>query len=216
MFQTARGQADSFRAAASRGTARGLCWCSDEPKIFLWRAFAQRNRQYQVRFINLGFPLSRIFDADPKGRAAGFTGYLHYGYDQANPRDARRFAGGAVRGKSDMFAGNLQYKLNTAITARVRGIAVSRARRQQRGAVAAVSRYSVTRNRTMSVASLRPSLLSEVPKRVNTTHANGAEDSRIALIRSIRRFIIKRTNSPKSAWRPQHHGDTRRTRTYSR
>jgi len=76
----------------------------------------ERSVRSQGGFLNLGFPLSRIFDADPKGRAAGFTGYLHYGYDQANPRDARRFAGGAVRGKSDLFAGNLQYKLNTFVT----------------------------------------------------------------------------------------------------
>lgn len=76
----------------------------------------ERSVRSQGGFINLGFPLSRIFDADPKGRAAGFTGYLHYGYDQANPRDARRFAGGAIRGKSDLFAGNLQYKLNTFVT----------------------------------------------------------------------------------------------------
>jgi hypothetical protein len=67
----------------------------------------------QGGFLNLGFPLSRIFDADPKGRNAGWTGYLHYGYDQATARDARRFGG---RGRSDVFMGSLFYKLNNYVT----------------------------------------------------------------------------------------------------
>jgi hypothetical protein len=73
----------------------------------------QRPVRGQGGFINFGFPLSRIFDADPKGRNAGWTGYLHYGYDQSMARDARRFGG---RGKSDVFMGSLQYKLNSFVT----------------------------------------------------------------------------------------------------
>lgn len=73
----------------------------------------QRPVRGQGGFINFGFPLSRIFNADPKGRASGFSGYLHYGYDQATARDARRFGG---RGKSDVFMGSLFYKLNTFVT----------------------------------------------------------------------------------------------------
>ncbi|MDT5295186.1 MAG: DcaP outer membrane protein [Acidobacteriota bacterium] len=73
----------------------------------------QRPVRGQGGFINLGFPLSRIFDADPKGRNAGWTGYLHYGYDQATARDARRFGG---RAKSDVFMSSLQYKLNAFVT----------------------------------------------------------------------------------------------------
>lgn len=68
----------------------------------------------QGGFINLGIPLSRIFDADPKGRNAGWTAYLHYGYDEAYARDARRL--GAGRGKSDIFMTSLQYKLNSFVT----------------------------------------------------------------------------------------------------
>lgn len=65
-------------------------------------------------FINLGIPLSRIFDADPKGRMAGWTAYLHYGLDGAFARDARRL--GAVRGRSDVVFGSLQYRFNSFVT----------------------------------------------------------------------------------------------------
>ena len=83
----------------------------------------------QGGFINLGIPLSRLFDADPKGRMAGFTAYLHYGYDEATARDVRQILGatlnpvgapanqfGANRGKSDVAYTSLQYKLNSFVT----------------------------------------------------------------------------------------------------
>ncbi|MDX6402957.1 MAG: hypothetical protein QOH70_412 [Blastocatellia bacterium] len=65
-------------------------------------------------FMQLGFPLSRLAHADPKGRNAGWSAYLYYGLDEALPQDARRFT--PVRGKSDLFSGNLQYKLNSWVT----------------------------------------------------------------------------------------------------
>lgn len=74
----------------------------------------QRPVRAQGGFLQLGFPLSRIFDADPKGRSAGWTAYIYYGYDQAAARDARRF--GARGARSDLFSGNVQYKLNTFVT----------------------------------------------------------------------------------------------------
>jgi hypothetical protein len=74
----------------------------------------QRPVRAQGGFIQLGFPLSRIFDADPKGRNAGWTAYLYYGGDQATARDARRF--GARGGRSDLFSGNIQYKWNQWVT----------------------------------------------------------------------------------------------------
>jgi hypothetical protein len=74
----------------------------------------QRPVRAQGGFIQAGFPLSRIFDADPQGRNAGWTAYLYYGFDQATSRDARRFS--PVRGRSDLLSGNVQYKLNTFVT----------------------------------------------------------------------------------------------------
>ena len=76
----------------------------------------QRPVRAQGGFMQLGFPLSRIFDADAGGRNAGWTAYVYYGYDQALARDARRFAGGARGSRSDLFLGSLQYKLNTFVT----------------------------------------------------------------------------------------------------
>lgn len=83
----------------------------------------------QGGFVEVGIPLSRIFNADPKGRAAGFTMNLHYGYDEANPNDVRRLLGstlnpagqpanlsGANRGKSDAAFYNFQYKYNSFVT----------------------------------------------------------------------------------------------------
>jgi len=74
----------------------------------------ERPVRAQGGFVQIGFPLSRIFDADPKGRNAGWTAYLYYGGDEANARDARRF--GARGGRSDLFSGNLQYKWNQWVT----------------------------------------------------------------------------------------------------
>lgn len=83
----------------------------------------------QGGFINIGFPLSRLFGVDPKSRMAGFTAYLHYGYDQATASDVRRILGatlnpvgapvnqlGANRGKSDAAFASVQYKLNSIVT----------------------------------------------------------------------------------------------------
>lgn len=74
----------------------------------------QRPVRAQGGFIQFGIPLSRVFDADPKGHNAGWTAYLYYGYDQAMARDARRF--GARGARSDLFSGNVQYKLNSFTT----------------------------------------------------------------------------------------------------
>ena len=74
----------------------------------------QRPVRARGGFVQLGFPLSRIFDANPKGRNAGWTAYLYYGSDEALARDARRFGGRGAR--SDLFSGNIQYKWNQWVT----------------------------------------------------------------------------------------------------
>jgi len=74
----------------------------------------QRPVRGQGGFVQIGFPLSRWFDAEPGGRNAGWTTYLYYGYDQATARDARR--SGARGSRSDLFSGNVQYKLNSFVT----------------------------------------------------------------------------------------------------
>ena len=74
----------------------------------------QRPVRAQGGFVQVGFPLSRIFNADPKGRHAGWTAFLYYGDDQVTARDARRFGARGVR--SDLFSGNIQYKWNQWMT----------------------------------------------------------------------------------------------------
>jgi hypothetical protein len=74
----------------------------------------QRPVRARGGFVQLGFPLSRIFDANPKGRNAGWAAYLYYGGDEALARDARRFGGRG--GRSDLFSGNVQYKWNQWVT----------------------------------------------------------------------------------------------------
>ena len=71
-------------------------------------------------FLNLGLPISRWINADPKGRNAGWQVYLHIGKDQVVHRDLTNpnFASDAntlsplplLMGK--MFAATLYYKLN--------------------------------------------------------------------------------------------------------
>ena len=59
----------------------------------------------------------RCFHADPTGRNNGWQLYLHYSTDYAKARDVRQIsvaAGNRVR--SDIYAGNIQYKLNALIT----------------------------------------------------------------------------------------------------
>jgi hypothetical protein len=75
----------------------------------------QRPLRGQGGFVNIAFPLSRIFNADPAGRNAGWVFSAHYGFDEALARDVRRL-NAANRQKSDMGAGTLQYKLNNFVT----------------------------------------------------------------------------------------------------
>jgi len=82
----------------------------------------QRGVRAQGGFVNLGFPLGRIFHADPAGRNAGWQFYLHYAYDEANASDARRTAAtaitpiGNVRNKNDLGVATLMWKVSPYIT----------------------------------------------------------------------------------------------------
>jgi hypothetical protein len=65
-------------------------------------------------FLNLGFPLGRIFGADPARRNAGWQLYLHYAFDQTKTKDALRF--GNIRSKNDLAAATLSWKVNKLVT----------------------------------------------------------------------------------------------------
>jgi hypothetical protein len=74
----------------------------------------QRPVRAQGGFVNLGFPLGRIFHAEPAGRNAGWVLYLHYAYDEAFAQDVRHL--GNTRQKNDLAAGTLNYKLNNLVS----------------------------------------------------------------------------------------------------
>ena len=74
----------------------------------------QRPVRTQGYMTDIGLPLSRWFGVSPSSRAAGWSANLHYSIDMVPARDARRMPG--VRGKSDMAAFTLNYKLNPLTT----------------------------------------------------------------------------------------------------
>ena len=79
----------------------------------------QRPVRSQGGFVSLGLPLSRIFNANPSGRNAGWSVYFTYGEDFAKARDVRRTLAAGARGtrdKSAMYVGTLNYKLNNWVT----------------------------------------------------------------------------------------------------
>jgi hypothetical protein len=74
----------------------------------------QRSVRSQGGFLNLGFPLSRIFNADAGGRNSGWVLYFHYALDVANADDVRRL--GNQRQKNDLAAGTLNWRFNNWVT----------------------------------------------------------------------------------------------------
>ena len=72
-------------------------------------------------FINVAFPLGRIFNADPAGRNAGWQLHLHYGFDQAKTRDVLSAGAdhprlGNPRSKGDLAAATLFWKMNNRVS----------------------------------------------------------------------------------------------------
>jgi hypothetical protein len=67
-------------------------------------------------FLELGLPLSRLANANPTGRNAGWSMNLHYGLDDVNDRDLRKSTTGSIRDRSDWAFVNLMYKLNNWVT----------------------------------------------------------------------------------------------------
>jgi hypothetical protein len=67
-------------------------------------------------FVQAGFPISRWFNADPKGRNAGWQAYVEYGIDAANANDFRyaKDIGAAGGGpiKDTLKAVTVFYKMN--------------------------------------------------------------------------------------------------------
>ncbi len=79
----------------------------------------QRSVRGYGGFVQVGMPLSRWFNADPKGRNAGWQAYLEYGVDGSNAADFRKAKNvgtlGAGPVKSNLRAGTLFYKMNNYV-----------------------------------------------------------------------------------------------------
>ncbi len=76
----------------------------------------QSEPRSQGGFVELAFPLSRIFNAEPTGRNAGWTATFHYGYDAVWANDVRKLSPTGGRGKGDVGFANLQYKMSQFVT----------------------------------------------------------------------------------------------------
>jgi hypothetical protein len=81
-----------------------------------WQAIPQNPVRTDGWFSQLAFPLSRIFNANPEGRNAGWTVAFTYGIDEAKARDVRVAAPTGGRAKSDMSVATLYWKLNQYVT----------------------------------------------------------------------------------------------------
>jgi hypothetical protein len=74
----------------------------------------QRPVKSQGGFVNVAFPLSRIFRAEAAGHNAGWQLHFHYALDLANPNDIRHI--GNERQKNDLGAATLFYKMNNLVS----------------------------------------------------------------------------------------------------
>jgi hypothetical protein len=64
-------------------------------------------------FVELSFPLSRIFNANPEGHNTGWVFHTTYSTDRANYADAQH---GNHLGRTDLDTASLTYKLNSWVT----------------------------------------------------------------------------------------------------
>jgi hypothetical protein len=74
--------------------------------------FAQlRPVRDQGGFVQVSFPLSRIFHADPEGHNAGWTFSLTGGLDRTKAKDVARTGANGLQ-RTDYYASTLRYKIN--------------------------------------------------------------------------------------------------------
>ncbi len=110
------------QAAGLTGTADGSSVDNSSTVVFGKNAAGQSviAPQLPVRgyggFVQVGFPISRWFNAEPKGRNAGWQAYFEYGLDAANANDFRLAKDIGVDGagpiKSSIKAATIFYKMN--------------------------------------------------------------------------------------------------------
>ena len=110
------------QAAGLTATANGISVDRSSTVVFGTNAAGQAVAapQLPVRgyggFVQVGFPISRWFNADPKGRNAGWQAFVEYGIDAANASDFRHAkdigAAGAGPIKDTLKGVTVFYKMN--------------------------------------------------------------------------------------------------------
>jgi len=81
-----------------------------------WQVIPEKPVRSVGGFTQLSFPLSRIFDANPAGRNAGWTIAFATAVDEAKGRDIRIAQPAGARSRSDMAAATLNWRLNQFFT----------------------------------------------------------------------------------------------------
>jgi hypothetical protein len=120
------GVAGAQQVGCTKAITAGTCTASGGT----WQIARQRPVGAFGGFLNLGLPLSRWFNADPKGHNAGWQLLLHAGKDQVVHGDIKKALGigcgsadgltgcngGIPLSQSRLLAATLYYKLNTWAT----------------------------------------------------------------------------------------------------
>ena len=89
----------------------GTSTCTTTPTACYAEVAPYRPIRGQGGVFQLGFPLSRIFGADPEGMNKGWRLYVGYGVDSAFARDVIRSGGNGLL-RSDYVPVSLRYKIN--------------------------------------------------------------------------------------------------------
>ena len=101
----------AFNVDASQATGLAGVVFGQNP-VGLWQMMPEKPVRGVGGQTQLSFPLSRIFDANPAGRNAGWTLAFAAGIDEAKARDVRIAQPTGGRSRSDMAAATLNWKLN--------------------------------------------------------------------------------------------------------
>ena len=117
VFNNTSGLSNTITVASMDGS--GVIFGTDANGVA--RLAPQLPVRVQGGFVNLGFPIGRLINADPASRAAGWQFYLHYGIDDPYSRDVRRTGSigatsAGLRDRSDLSAATLFWKINSLVT----------------------------------------------------------------------------------------------------
>jgi len=106
----------AFNVDASTSTGAAFVPFGFNTGTGTWQVIPQKPMRAMGGFTQLSFPLSRLFNANPAGRNAGWTIAFTTGVDEAKGGDVRVAQPAGGRNRADMVAGTLNWKLNQYFT----------------------------------------------------------------------------------------------------